>query len=402
MNKASARLSRGTLGFLTALIAFAGALISSPAPMAQTTLPFEQQVTLPGSPFAVQITSDGHWAFTSLSGRRMGIAILEHINRGYQLVHIVPTAGPALGLTLSRDGSLLLAATLPHSVAFIDVGRAITGASDAVLGYQSLGAVAGTIELALSGDGRFLFAANENSSSVSVINVRHALRSDFAASAVIGQIPVELAPVGLAVSPDDAHLFVTNEEAKAGTPGYNPNACTLPGGTVGPQGTITVVDVRRAEISPATSVVSRAYAGCVPVRIALSRTGDIGWVSARASNQLEAFSIERLLVDPAQALISTTPVGPAPVGLQLFAEGRLIAVANSNRFATAPGSVSIVRTQRALNHQPATQKTFNVGLFPRQWALSGDGTLLLLTEFSSSRLDIFEAPALRQDGPEGG
>ena len=81
------------------------------------------------------------------------------------------------------------------------------------------------------------------------------------------------------------------------------------------------------------------------------------------SNQLEAFSIERLLVDPAQALISTTPVGPAPVGLQLVAEGRLIAVANSNRSTTAPGSVSIVSTQRALNHQPATQKTFNVGLF---------------------------------------
>jgi DNA-binding beta-propeller fold protein YncE len=401
MNKASARLARRTLGFLATLIASAGALIS-PSAVAQTSLTFEQQVPLPGSPFAVQTTSNGHWAFTSLSGPSMGIAILEHINRGYQLAHIVPTAGPALGLTLSRDGSLLLAAIAPHTVAFIDVGRAIAGAPDAVLGYQSLGAVAGTIELALSGDGRFLFAANESSSTVSVINVRHALHSGFAASAVIGQIPVELAPVGLAVSPDDAHLFVANEEAKAGTPGYNPNACTLPAGTLGPQGTITVVDVRRAEISPTTSVVSRAYAGCVPVRIELSRIGDIGWVSARASNELEAFSVERLLADPAHALISTTPVGPAPVGLQLFAEGRLIAVANSNRFTTAPGSVSIVRTERALNHQPATQKAFNVGLFPRQWALSGDGTLLLLTEFSSSRLDIFEVPALLQDGPEGG
>jgi hypothetical protein len=129
-----------------------------------------------------------------------------------------------------------------------------------------------------------------------------------------------------------AHLFVTNGGAKAGTPGYNPNACTLPAGTLGPQGTLTVVDVRRAEISPATSVVSRAYAGCVPVRIELSRTGDIGWVSARASNQLAAFSIERLLVDPAQALISTTPVGPAPVGPQLFAEDRLIAISQPARW----------------------------------------------------------------------
>ena len=80
----------------------------------------------------------------------------------------------------------------------------------------------------------------------------------------------------------------------------------------------------------------------------------------------------------------------------------MIAVANSNRSTTAPGSVSIVSTQRALNHQPATQKTFNVGLFSRQWALTGDGTLLLLTEFSSSPLDIFEVPALLQNGLEGG
>jgi len=40
--------------------------------------------------------------------------------------------------------------------------------------------------------------------------------------------------------------------------------------------------------------------------------------------------------------------------------------------------------------------------FSRQWALTGDGTLLLLTEFSSSRLDIFEVPALLQNGLEGG
>jgi DNA-binding beta-propeller fold protein YncE len=259
--------------------------------------------------------------------------------------------------------------------------------------------VAGTIELALSGDGRLLFCREREQRHGRVVDVRSALTSNFGSSAVVGQIPVELRPVGLAVSPDNEHFFVTNEAAKLGTPGYNPNACTLPTGTLGPEGTITIVDVRRAEITPAVSVVSRAYAGCVPERIELSKTGDVGWVSARASHQLEAFSLERLLVDPAQALISTTPVGPAPVGLQLFADGRLIAVANSNRFATAPGSVSIISTERALDREPATLKTFDVGVFPRQWTLCADGTLLLLTEFGSSRLDVFDVPALLQGRP---
>jgi YVTN family beta-propeller protein len=400
MDKTSAIIAREPVRFLAALVALMGALICSSVAPSQPPLAFEQQVALPGSPFAVRTTPDGRWAFTSLSGPTTGIAVLEHINHSYQLVHIVPTAGPVHGMALSRDGSLLLAATASQSVAFIDVGRAIAGAPDAVLGYQSLGAVAGTIEVALSGDGRLLFAANEHSGTVSVVDVHSALSSNFAGSAVVGQIPVELGPVGLAVSPDNEHLFVTNEAAKPGTPGYDPNACTLPTGAPGPEGTLTIIDVRRAAIMPATSVVSRAYAGCVPVRIELSKTGDVGWVSARASNQLEAFSIERLLVDPAQSLMSTTPVGPAPVGLQLFADGRLLAVANSNRLATAPGSVSIIKTERALNHQPATLKTFAVGFFPRQWALCADATLLLLTEFSSSRLDVFEVPALLQG--EGG
>jgi hypothetical protein len=66
----------------------------------------------------------------------------------------------------------------------------------------------------------------------------------------------------------------------------------------------------------------------------------------------------------------------------MVADGRLIAVANSNRFTTAPGSVSIINTERALDHQRAILKTFDVGLFPRQRALCAN--VLLLTEFGSA------------------
>jgi hypothetical protein len=63
--------------------------------------------------------------------------------------------------------------------------------------------------------------------------------------------------------------------------------------------------------------------------------------------------------------------------------------------------VSVINTERALDHLPATQETFDVGLFPRQWALGADGTLLLLAEFRSSRLDVFDVAALLQGGHEG-
>jgi hypothetical protein len=64
--------------------------------------------------------------------------------------------------------------------------------------------------------------------------------------------------------------------------------------------------------------------------------------------------------------------------------------------------VSFINTERALDHQRTILKTFDVGLFPRQWALCAGGTMLLSTEFGSSRLDVFDVPALLQGDHEGG
>jgi hypothetical protein len=59
-----------------------------------------------------------------------------------------------------------------------------------------------------------------------------------------------------------------------------------------------------------------------------------------------------------------------------------------------PGTVSIVATRQALANEPATIRTFGVGVFPREWALSPDGRKLFLTEFGSSVLDIFDKDML--------
>jgi DNA-binding beta-propeller fold protein YncE len=384
----------------------------------------EQQIMMPGSPFAVTTTPNGQWALVSVSQSvtssavlgSNGIVVLERAAGTYRYVSFVPLQDPPSGLVLNHDGTLLLAAA-NRGVAFIDVQRAITGAPGAVIGFEPLGGplVAGTIEVVLSADERFIFAANETIGTVSVIDRNAAIQSAFAASAVVGNIPVELAPVGLAVSMDGAHLYVTNEQAKPGTPGYNPSACRIQTGpsttALVPEGTILVVDTGIAEVSPESSVISRALAGCVPVRIRLltarksddhsadtegRRDDEIAWMTARGENQLKAFSTAQLLSDPAHALLASTPVGTAPVGLQPFADGELIAIANSNRFSGGmPGSVSIVAAREALTDEPATLRTFGVGVFPREWALSPDGRKLLLAEFGSSVLDIFDVDTLR-------
>jgi DNA-binding beta-propeller fold protein YncE len=388
-------------------------VLSAPAlASAQPITPTLQDLPLPGSPFAVTPTPDGQYVFASLSGATNGIAIIKQDRTSATLVRVLATGGGAWGLTVTPDGRYLLDtvqpvgnATTPQGVQIIDIHKAIAGEPGAILGTVPTGPGTGPIEVALSNDNRFAFVTNEDNATVGVIDFRKALATGGAASSLIGNIPVDQLPVGLAFSRDGRYLYVTNEEANPTDPGYDPTACNIPTGvgtgtTPGPEGTLTVVSLQKAEKDPATSVLADDYAGCSPVRVVLSPDSNVAWVTARAEDDVLAFSTHRLLTDPSQALISRTPVGVAPVGIQLFDHDRLIAVADSNRFTTGQaGSVSILDYRKALSGAgaAATIGTFQAGDFPRQWGLSNDDRFLYLTQFSSSVLAIFPVPNLVGD-----
>ena len=394
------------------VLAVSALLSAAPYASAQAISPTLQQLSLPGSPFAVTSTPDGRYAFASLSGATSGIAIIKQDRTSASLVSVLATGGGAWGLTVTRDGRYLLdtvqpptSSVTPEGVQIIDIRKAIAGAPGAILGTVPTGAGSGPIEVALSNDGRYAFATNEDNETVSVINFRKAVASGGAASSLVGNIPVEQLPVGIAFSPDGRYAYVSNEAANPTDPGYSPTACNTPTGigtgtTPGPAGTLTVVDLRKAERDPARSVRASVYAGCSPVRVVLSKDGRVAWVTARAEDDVLAFSTRRLLGDPSHARLSTTPVGVAPVGIQLFDHDRLIAVADSNRFTTGQaGSVSILDYRKALHGggASATVGTFASGDFPRQWGLSEDGRTLYLTEFSSNILGIFPVSDLIND-----
>ena len=66
--------------------------------------------------------------------------------------------------------------------------------------------------------------------------------------------------------------------------------------------------------------------------------GSTLWVSARGDNRVLAFSTGMLETNPGNALLGYADTGgTAPVGLRLFDSGKLLAVANSNRFGTGTG-----------------------------------------------------------------
>ena len=126
----------------------------------------------------------------------------------------------------------------------------------------------------------------------------------------------------------------------------------------------------------AQSVLASVYAGCSPVRVVLSEDSSIAWVTARAADTVLAFSARAILEGAAPgwkgktghqfpALLSTTPVGTAPVGIQLFDHDSFIAVANSNRFTPGgTGTVSILDYDKALAGEgdSATLGTFTASV----------------------------------------
>ncbi len=338
-------------------------------------------VTVPGNPFGVVVTPDGRWAFAAL------INSIEVLRIGPSLAPVVVRTivlpqGTAVGETLTHDGRYLLAASGSGAVV-ISAARAEQGSPDAVLGVLSdPQGGSGAIEVAVSPDGDYAFVTQEHSMRAAVFNLQQALTQGFGAGDFVGTIPLGIAPVGLAVSPDGRWLYATSEVSQQ-------NVWSN-------QGTLTVINLARAETDPAASVVATVAAGCNPVRVITSTDGREVWVTARESDDLLCFSAAALRSDPDRALVAIIRVGEAPVGLMLVRNGSLVVVADSNRFA-APGAtsdLSVVNAAAALAAKPAVVGVIPAGGFPREMALEPNGQGLLVTNYSSGQLEAVSIPSI--------
>jgi DNA-binding beta-propeller fold protein YncE len=354
-------------------------------------------VAVPGHPFASVASPSGQWIFVSLDGDQAGaghLAVLQRTSAGgARLAHLLALPDTPLGLALTHDGQQLIVAD-NSGVVVLDTARAEAGADNAVLGSLATGPQAGTIEVAVSPDDHFVFATNEYSrQSMVVIDLRAALSDGFVPAAQVGAVPLDYWPLGMAFSPDGRSLYVTSYASQEAVSLYGRSALGVAAGTHA-VGTLSVVDVARAVQDPAQAVIGRAWAGCGPVRVALSASGDVAWVTAQVSNALLAFSTAKLLSDPQHALLATVPVGPDPTGLLLVNGGADVLVANSNRVTggTSPETLSVVNTQRALAGQPAVTGSIPVGMWPRE--LASVGQLAILTNFMSDSISLIDTAKL--------
>jgi DNA-binding beta-propeller fold protein YncE len=350
-------------------------------------------IALAGAPFGVATTADGRFSFVDVlgAGSGGGVTVFADAHGRLRPLRTIQVAASTVGNALTDDGRYLLAADGEEGATVLSVARAETGAADAVLGRlepppgaaSGSGPGGGAIEVTSSRDGAYAFVSVEYSDEVTVYDLRAALADHFSHSSYVGSIPLGQAVVGMAVSPDGRRLYVTSELA-AGT--RSPSA----------PGTLSVISIPTAEDHPSRSVIATVKAGCQPVRVVVSSDGDTVWVTARASDDLLAFSAKRLGSDPTRALIAAVRVGEAPVGLALARHDTRIVVADSNRFhaSGASSALTVVNVQAALAGKPAVLGTLPAGSFPREIADTPHGTTLLVGNFASNQLETINAAAL--------
>ncbi len=233
----------------------------------------------------------------------------------------------------------------------------------------------GAIEAAASPDGDYVFVSLEDSDQLAVFNLKKAERSGFGSSDLVGYVPMGVAPVGMAVSPNGRYLYATSEASTE----------------TGNEGTLTTIDMRRAEEQPSHSVVSTVWAGCSPVRVVATRSSV--YVTARESDQLLEFSASHLASHPATALIGHAQVGEAPVGVALVNHDKTVVIADSDRF-NANGVSSNLAIVSLEKKSLQLVGYVAAGDFPRDMAVSPDGTTVLLSDYGSGDVEEVDVATL--------
>src|SRR2546423_1351734 len=361
-------------------------------------------VQLPGHPFSTVSSPDGCWLFVSLTSSNPkssnGVAVLSRGRGQITLKKVFPVEAEPTGMTITHDGKLLIVADGDY-VVFMDTGQMTERRGDPILGYIKDADFAGSVYVNTTADDKFLFVSDENVETVTVINLQRARAEGFKQAAVVGKIPVGLAPIALTFSPDGRWLYTTSEIAPESF-GW-PVECKPEGQDPAtakaryPQGAIIVVDVAKAETDPAHSAVAHVPAGCSPVRLAISPNGERVYVTARNNNSLLAFDAAKVQTDAEHARVGAVPVGSSPVGVTVAGDGRQVFVTNSNRFArdqTARQTLTVIDAARVGEGQAAIMGSGPAGIFPREFGQSPDRQTLFVANYNSNELEVIDLKRL--------
>ena len=367
--------------------------------------------TLDGQYVFVSVTNVGAPNFTgpdSVAQARhdvvSGLQIFRNVNGALQPHRFEPLGTPsANGIALLPDGKTIVVGVGDAGVAFVNVQDALHGKATPYFAGQ--GFSAGTFDVVASPDGKYVYSSNEygvidqSRGNIGIIAVHADSEGRVTHPETIGQLATGDVVPSLTLSSDGSRLYGASELV----PGHNPphiagsndpaltkKDCVQKKGTPArPNGFITVIDTQLLIQSEhrAGAVLSRVASGCSPVRLVETAQSSALFVTARGDNRILVFNPRLMESDPEHALLHVfSSNGEAPVGVRLFAHGRMLAVANSNRFSDAPGSAEIFSLSESWDATPF--QTLAAGSFPRNITLSPDGRSLYLTNYTSRVLQV--------------
>lgn len=347
-------------------------------------------VAVPGYPFSAVPSGDGCWVFVSLSdGHGHGsVAVLHDVQRSFALVRTVVSRA-AFGEALSPDGQVL-AVTVRDGVDLLDVSRLEQPAADPLIAHLR-DDDAGPVYDIISRDNRLLFVSDEGSHHLSVFNLALARSPQYRGDAFIGYIPTGLAPVGLALSPDGMWLYATSEVAPR-SPGLT-NRCAPEDARerYHPLGALEKIDVTKAATEPRVSVVTAVPAGCTPVRVAVSPSGQTLWVTSRGDNALLGIPAAALEVGRGQLKTESFAIGTEPVGVAVRPDGKQVWVTLSARFESGKsGGLAGVNGIDGSGHIELMSAPASG--FPRNLTFLPDGRTLVVTLFGSRAVEFMPTP----------
>ena len=392
-------LSVGQL--LAGALAWIGAVRAVTVPSCQSVAPPEKnltsvrtaEITVPAHPFGIVYAQQNDIAFVALN---TSLGVLDTSVFTPRLIHEIPlpasyvSVSGGTGIALTHNGRHVLVTAFSSALIVVDAAKAATGSPEAVVGVLDGAAAAGdsAIEVTTSGHDKYAFVSQEDGSrltsgrgTIEVFKLQRPATNGTVSGTYAGYLVLGYAVVGTALSPDGRTLYATSEAASSNTT----------------QGTLSVIDVEKLKTDPSTALISNVAAGCGPVRVIVSRDNQVVWVTARESNALLAFNASKLVSDPNAALLASVQVGTSPVGLKFAgANERRILTANSNRFqyGNATTGLSVVEVDAAIRGEQANLGQIPTGLFPRELAISPDGTTILVTDYGSSMVQAVDVSTL--------
>ena len=279
-------------------------------------------------------------------------------------------SGSLVGMAVSPNGRTLVAANDSGASVFsVTRGGAAEVLAVILVAWILRQQRSGRHRSRCSADGDYVFVTLEWSDEMAVFNLKKAESNGFGSSDLVGYVPLGVAPVGMAISPNGRYLYATSEAATA----------------VGGEGTLSTIDLRRAEHDPAGSVVSSVWAGCSPVRVAAAKS--MVYVTARGSDDVIAFSATGLVATPESAMVGQVQVGESPVGLALVDHNRRIVIADSNRFTVGGATSNLAVVSTSQNGALSLLGYVGAGGFPRDMTVSRNGKSLVVSDFDSGDIE---------------